>query len=113
MSRLRKLLAVSFRAKVLVPVIFVMVCLLAVTAWVVNQRITKQFESEAIMTLNNADQGFQHWRRNRAEALLLRTSSLRKEPSLKATLSQTDTATMSHALPALREAAGDDVKIVL
>jgi len=33
MSRLRKFLAVSFRAKVLVPVIFVMICLLAVTAW--------------------------------------------------------------------------------
>ena len=31
MSRLRKFLAVSFRAKVLVPVIFVMICLFVIT----------------------------------------------------------------------------------
>jgi two-component system NtrC family sensor kinase len=113
MSRLRKLLAVSFRAKVLVPVIFVMVCLLAVTAWVVNQRITKQFESEATLTLRNADEGFRIWQRNRAKSLMLRVRSLRREPLVKAMLTQTTPATVKHSLPELREAAGDDVKIVL
>ena len=62
MGKLRKLLAVSFRAKVLVPVIFVMICLLAVTAWVVNRRITKQFETEATPhACHSANAGLREW----------------------------------------------------
>ena len=38
MSRFRKFLAMSFRAKLLVPVILVMICLLAVTAWIVDRQ---------------------------------------------------------------------------
>jgi len=113
MSKLRKLLAVSFRAKVLVPIIFVMICLLAVTAWVVNRRITQQFETEAKRTLANADEGFLEWRQNRGKNLLLRVSDLRNEPRFKAILTKTDVATVRNALPEMRDATGNDVKIVL
>jgi two-component system, NtrC family, sensor kinase len=112
MSRLRKFLAVSFRAKVLVPVIFVMICLLAITAWVVDRRITKQFEAEATRTLARAGDGFSDWRKNRAKTLLLRVSELRNEPRFKATLT-TDLPTIHASLPELLDAAGKDVEVVL
>jgi len=112
MSRLRKFLAVSFRAKVLVPVIFVMICLLAVTAWVVDRRITKQFETEAQRTLAQTDEGFLVWQKNRAKNLLLRVSDLRNEPRFKATLSA-DLPTIHASLLALLDASGPDVKMVL
>ncbi|HWC60887.1 MAG TPA: HAMP domain-containing protein, partial [Verrucomicrobiae bacterium] len=112
MGRLRKLLSVSFRAKVLVPVIFVMICLLGITAWVVNRSITEQYEAEAKRTLASADQSFTYWQRNRAKTLILRVRDLRNEPHFKATLSPKDPATVRHALPDLLRAAGEDVKIV-
>src|ERR1700743_1989902 len=105
MSRLRKFLAVSFRAKVLVPVILVMIGLLAVTAWVVDKRITKQFENEASRTLVHADEGFRVWQKNRARNLLMRVSDLRNEPRFRATLHNTDLATVRAALPEMLNAA--------
>ncbi len=113
MGKLRKLLAVSFRAKVLVPVIFVMVCLLAVTAWVVNQRITKQFETEATHSLESAQQVFGEWQKNRITDLANRVRDLRNEPRFKAILMQTDAATVRRALPDILKATRDDVKIVM
>ena len=112
MSRFRRFLAVSFRAKVLVPVIFVMVCVLAITAWIVDRRITKQFETEATRTLIHADEGFRDWQKNRRKNLLLRVGDLRNEPRFKAALQQ-DAPTVRGELPELLNAAGQDVKIVL
>ena len=112
MSRLRKFLAVSFRAKVLVPVIFVMICLLAITAWVVDRRINKQFENEASLTLARAVEGFNGWRQNRGGNLILRVGDLRNVPHFKATLT-TDLPTIRNSLPELLEAAGKDVEMVL
>ncbi len=77
MSRFRRFLAVSFRAKVLVPVIFVMGCLLVVTALVVNWRINKQFENEAYDRLAHADDGFSQWRQQRNENLIVRSGDPR------------------------------------
>jgi len=113
MGRLRKLLAVSFRAKVLVPVILVMICLLGVTAWVVNQSITKQFDADAKRALHGANESFSIWQRNRSKTLLQRVKDLRHEPRFQAMLLQTDVATVRRALPDLLQAAGDDVKIVV
>src|SRR3569833_937814 len=79
MSRFRRFLAVSFRAKVLVPVIFVMVCLLAVTAVVVNWRINKQFENAARDTLAHADDGFTQWHQQRNGNLIIRTKDMRED----------------------------------
>src|SRR6185312_1459054 len=79
MSRFRRFLAMSFRAKVLVPVIFVMVCLLVVTALVVHWRINKQFENEARQTLHHADDGFGQWHQQRNGNLIVRTKVLRED----------------------------------
>ena len=112
MSRFRKFLAVSFRAKLLVPVILVMICLLAITAWIVDRSITRQFESEAARTLLRADEGFRDWRGNRQKNLLLRVGDLRNEPRFRALFQQTDKPTVRDGLPAILNAAGLDVKIV-
>src|SRR6185437_8648953 len=112
MSRFRKFLAMSFRAKLLVPVILVMICLLAVTAWIVDRQITKQFETEAHRALLRADEGFHDWQVNRANNLVLRVGDLRNEPRFRAVLLQTDTLTKREALPDILNAAGEDVKIV-
>src|SRR6185312_8656922 len=100
-------------AKVLVPVILVMICLLGVTAWVVNQSITKQFDAGAKRALHGANESFSVWQRNRSKTLLQRVKDLRHEPRFQAMLLQTDVATVRRALPDLLQAAGDDVKIVV
>src|SRR6185437_15657234 len=111
MSRLRKFLAMSFRAKVLVPVIAVIICLLAVTAWVVDHRITKQFEIDATHNLVQADEGFRAWQKNRAKNLLDRVRDLRTEPSFTSKL-RGDFAAIKLALPELCQAAGSDVNVI-
>ncbi len=111
MSRFRKFLAVSFRAKLLVPVIFVMICLLAITAWIVDGSITRQFESEASRALVRADEGFRDGKNNRDNNLVSRVVDLRNEPRFRALL-QTDKPTIREGLPAILYAAGQDVKIV-
>jgi two-component system, NtrC family, sensor kinase len=113
MGRLRKLLAMSFRAKVLVPVIFVMVVLLAVTAWVVNHRITKQFETEATRNLAQAEAGFLDWQNNRTRNLTLRVGDLRNEPHFKAALSTENLPTIQKSLHDLLDATDSSVAMVL
>ena len=70
MGKLRARLIVSFRAKVLVPVITVMVLLLAVTVWVVNDHITHQAESEATEAMASAGAVFRNSQVNRRNSLL-------------------------------------------
>lgn len=84
MSRFREPLAVSFRFKVLAPVIAVMVLLMAVTAWIVNQRITKQFEAEAKKSLATADDAFRSFQDFRHKSMLLRFRDLPSQPLYRA-----------------------------
>ena len=67
MGRLKRTILLSFRAKVLVPVIAVMVLLVAVTVWVVNLRITRQVEADARKSLNAASTRFNHSRMLRSQ----------------------------------------------
>jgi two-component system, NtrC family, sensor kinase len=119
MSRFRKFLAVSFRAKMLVPVIFVMICLLAVTALVVNRRITKQFEAEARNILANADEGFRLWQKKRAGNLLLRAgallSDLQNDSRFRDSVQKNDSVAIRARLPDLRisvESGANPVNII-
>lgn len=113
MSKLRKYLAVSFRAKVLVPVITVMVLLLATMAVVINDRIADQFEREARRTLAAADDSFRQIQRSRTRSLMVRFRDLRNEPRFKQALQTGDPVFVRAQLPALMEAVGDDVDIVM
>lgn len=115
MSRFRRFLAMSFRAKVLVPVIFVMICLLATTAWVVDRRITKQFETDARRSLDTADDAFRALQEFRHKNLLFRFHDLPSQPLYKAAFQH---AIQTHDALTLREPldrllAQQDVDVVL
>ena len=58
MASIRSLLESSFRIKVLMPVVAVMISLLVLTATMVNLRITRQFEFDATRSLSRADAAF-------------------------------------------------------
>ena len=71
---------ISFQAKVLVPVVGVMILLTAVTVWLVNQRIGEQLETQATERLNNAKTHFQVSQEIRTRELHLQYNDLSDEP---------------------------------
>ena len=85
MEKLRARFKVHFSTKVIVPVVAVMVLLLAITVWLVNYRITQQFQSDAARSLAHADAVFRNSQKNRAKNLLLRYGNLPNEPRCQAT----------------------------
>ena len=84
MTRLRKLHNVSFRAKVLTPVITVMVSLLAATVFVVNLRFKQQMYDSAQSELQAAGQRFQDEQVRHLKYLQKRFQSLANEPVYRA-----------------------------
>ena len=94
MEKLRHSLQVSFSTKVIVPVVATMVLLLAITVWVVNQRLTEQFQDEAVRSLARADAEFKTARNVRIRNLV-QLKKLRKEPRYKALLQSGDTPTIA------------------
>jgi two-component system, NtrC family, sensor kinase len=97
MSRLK------FRTKVLAPVIAVMALLVAVTVYIVNRRLTLQFQTAAQSTLTTADTVFQN--------LLLRFHGLVNEPLYVAAFPTGDPATLREPLQKLLDDE-QDVAIV-
>src|SRR6202453_3984516 len=73
----------SFQAKVLIPVVCVMVLLTAVTVWLVNQRIGDQLDAHAAERLYIAKKQFRASRESRASDLSLRYRNLGDEPKIK------------------------------
>jgi two-component system NtrC family sensor kinase len=98
MEKIRAKLAVSFSAKVLFPVVGVMMLLLAMTVWLVNQRITEQSHAEAARTLATADAVFQSSQKIRNQNLLLRYRHVVTEPLYKARFQQLDRPTLDALL---------------
>ncbi len=111
MSNLRALLAMNFRAKVLVPVIAVMLLLVVVTAWVVHQRVTEQLHVDAAHTLAVADEGFHVLQKDRTENLLLRFHDLPKQSYYTAAFYTRETDTLRQALNKLIAQRGVDIAL--
>ena len=99
----------SFRVKVLVPVIGCMVVLIAVTVFVVNRRVTRQFETQARETLTTADAEFRNLLQNRSDDLLLRFRNLPNEPRYRAALQLNDAPTLHQPLVDLLGEQGADI----
>lgn len=111
MVKLRAKLIVSFRGKVLFPMLAVMFLLLAVTVWVVDQRISSQMETEAKRTLATADRTFRSRQEGRTKELLTRYRILSRQPMYRSALGQQHVPTLLHSLgEVLRDA---DVDIVM
>ena len=109
MGKLHAKFLMSFRAKLVAPVIAVVLLILAVTVWVVNQRITEQLESEAKRTLATADAVFRSTQSIRDRNLLLRFRNLPNEPRVKAVLSAYDPKTVYDNLGTLMVEHGVDL----
>lgn len=90
----------SFSTKVLVPVVAIMVLLVVLPVWLVNRRITRQFQAEAARTLETAESVFRSSENLHARNLLLRFRNLPNEPRYKG-------AFQSKHLPNLQEAIKD------
>jgi signal transduction histidine kinase len=98
-------LKISFRAKVLVPVVTVMVLLLASTVFIVNQRITKQFQSEASRSLAHADAVLLRSQDQRKNNLFERLRGISNDPRSKAIFqrAEVDVPTVRNLLADMRE----------
>ena len=98
MSFKRILPKVSFRTKVLVPVVICMVGLMAVTYFIVKHRITQQVRAEGERTLETAADVFRNLQKVRKQNCLLRFKALPSEPQWRAQFQQGDPATLSGPL---------------
>jgi signal transduction histidine kinase len=99
----------SFRVKVLVPVIGCMVVLIAVTVFVVNRSVTRQFQTQARETLTIADAEFRNLLQNRSDDLLARFRNLPNEPRYRAALQLGDAPTLHQPLVDLLGEQGADI----
>ena len=84
MGRLKRTLLLSFRTKVIVPVVGVMVLLMATSMWLVNQRVTRQLEADAAKQLATDDALLRHFQQLRMSQLLASYRKAVNEPRFKA-----------------------------
>lgn len=84
----------TFQAKVLVPMLLMMVLLTQFTAWLVDRRITEQLKADAADKLATAEAVFKNFDAINARNLLLRYRNYLNEPRFKAVLQKADPKTM-------------------
>src|SRR5215475_5307627 len=109
MDYVRFLLNASLRTKVLVPVIACMAALIAMTMFVVNERVASQFEQQARETLTTANAEFLNLQNTRSEDLLLRFRNLPNEPRYRAAFQLGDPPTLHQPLSDLVGEQGADI----
>src|SRR5258705_8989106 len=94
MEKLRDSLQVSFSTRVIVPVVATMVLLMAITVWILNNRVTQQFQGEAVRSLARADAEFQSARKARIRNLA-HLKNLANEPRYVALLQSENAPTIA------------------
>ena len=109
MPRLPRPVRLSFQAKVLIPVVSIMVLLVIVPMAVVSRRMSSQLESGASESLKTADAVFKNLQTIRANNLLLRYRNVPNEPRFKAVAQKSDPETLRFLLKELIEELGGDV----
>jgi signal transduction histidine kinase len=108
MTRLRKLHDVSIRAKVLTPVITVMILLLVTTMFVVSLRFRQQAFETAHRELEAASQRFQDEQVRHLKYLQKRFQGLANEPVYRAAFQSLDAPTIHDSLGRMFENEGLD-----
>ncbi len=89
---------ISFQAKVLVPVVTVMILLVAATMWLVNRRISAQLHEQAVRELDISRTSFLNRQHVDAGYILSGYRDLVNEPRFKAVTKTADFATTAEAL---------------
>jgi len=101
----------SFQAKVLLPVLGLLVLVSAFTLVAVNRQIGGQMQAEARTTLATADAGFRNALELRSRNLASRYRTLVNEPRFRAVSRLGDGPTMTNLLRELLEEVGEDVEL--
>lgn len=86
----------SFQAKVLIPMLAMMVLLTEFTAWLVDHRITAQLKADAADKLATAEAVFRNFDKINSRNLLLRYRNYLNEPRVKAVVQLGDPKTTRH-----------------
>ncbi len=98
MERIKSAIRLSFRTKVIVPVVAMMILLLAASMWLVERQITKQLQEDAAQSLFTADSMLKKWQETRANDFSLRFFNIVKESRIQAVAKTEDPATGRHLL---------------
>jgi signal transduction histidine kinase len=106
MDTLRKWSDAGLRAKVLVPMIAVLVTMLAMTVWFVDYRLRKQIETDALEALSTSDIVFRKLQVNHLNYLRLRFQSLANEPKNRSAFGTLDFNTIQKQLSSMLESEG-------
>jgi len=99
MGKFKRAILLSFRTKVILPIIGVMVLLMATSMWLVNQRVTRQLQSEAAQQLTTADAVLRHSQQMRMDNVLSFYRKIESESRFRAiaTLFNPDSEQLSEA----------------
>src|SRR5262249_3869210 len=103
----------GFQAKVLIPVVSVLLLFLAIMMWLVNRRLTDELEQEAVHTLTVTDAVFRSSFQIRTRNLLLRYQTLVNEPRFKAVAQLAEPKTMTAQLMEILDEIGGDATVVI
>jgi len=90
MGKLKRAILLSFRMKVILPVVAVMVLLMAISMSLVNRRVTHQLLADAAQQLATAEAVLKRTQSMRANDLLLRYRNVANEPRFKSVASLSD-----------------------
>src|SRR3954447_12688812 len=101
----------SFQAKVLLPVIVILILLVGIMIGTLNQRITRQVQTEAAHELATAESVFQNSQTIRAKNLLLLYRNVPNDPRFKAVLQKGDAETLRFLLNELINELGGDIAL--
>jgi signal transduction histidine kinase/CheY-like chemotaxis protein len=105
--------SLGFQAKVLIPVVSVLVLFLVIIVWIVNQRLTAQLEEEARHTLITAEAVFQNSFEIHSRNLLLRYQNVVNEPRFKAVAQLAEEKTMTVQLKELLDEIGPEADAMI
>src|SRR5689334_11569206 len=103
----------SFQAKVLIPVVLLLMFFLALIVWLVDQRLTRQFSDETRQTLLTSDAVFKNSFEIRTRNLLLRFQNVANEPRFKAVAQLAEPKTMKVQLDELIREMSADAEIMI
>lgn len=111
MEKFRTTFQVSFSTKVIVPVVATMVLLMGITVCLVNERLTEQFQAEAVRNLDRAAAEFQVARRTSKRFLVDRLKNLSREPRYKALLTSGHVPTLAEEFKSIPAEQGVDIAL--
>jgi hypothetical protein len=94
MGKLRAAFLLSFRSKLLIPVLVIMLALVVAITWLVSNRVTAQVEADATRTLETANAVFTNSQAIRTKNLLVRFHAWRTQPQYRAAFQTRDKETV-------------------